>query len=596
MKTIGKILTGLAVLVLVVVTGLAIFVRFYLTEERLKALIIPPAEKALGRTVQMGQIKAGLFTGIEVKNLAIKEADDKADFVRCKGFVLSYDLWPLLKRQLVINKIRLVSPYVKIVRNKKGRFNFETLAVLSKERKQTNPAPEPEDSALTAKALPLAFTAQQITVEKALIEIRDETGEIPDTDVRAMLEVSLATGKDLSSLSYGGEYSFSTDVLYGRLSTRMSGKGDFDQNRLGYGIDVLLEEQKVHLSGAVSDYLKEVPLVRLDVSSDRLDLDRLLASLEGTTSGKQRNGQKAGKKAAGPSGPKPPAPPPNVQAQGMINVNTLFYHGVEVKDLLVDYLFEKGVLSVKKMSARTAGGEVTSRARVDLTEPRLGYEGDLTIKGLQMGELIGTFAGKKANVVSGILDLNLDFSGKGTSFDIMKKYLSAKGSYAISDFKVEEVPITRAIANVVGLKELSRLSFKKADGNLDIDKGLLHLRCLVDGKDLRASTKGIISLDGNLNLPVTMYLSKELSDKLKARTSATKYLLNEAGNAVLHLKLSGPIKDPKVFLDTRKVKERLKQKLEKKAIEELGKALGGDKDKDRATGAAEELIKGFFGN
>ena len=53
----------------VVLVGLMLFVRFYLLpEDHVKVLAIPQAEKALGRTVQIGGIDADLFSGITVKD------------------------------------------------------------------------------------------------------------------------------------------------------------------------------------------------------------------------------------------------------------------------------------------------------------------------------------------------------------------------------------------------------------------------------------------------------------------------------------------------------------------------------------------------
>ncbi|MBW2080121.1 MAG: hypothetical protein JRI27_04085, partial [Deltaproteobacteria bacterium] len=75
MGKLGKILVTFLVFIGVVLVGLSLFVHFYLTEDRVKALVIPQAEKALGRTVQIGGIDVGLFSGIIVKDFTVKETD-----------------------------------------------------------------------------------------------------------------------------------------------------------------------------------------------------------------------------------------------------------------------------------------------------------------------------------------------------------------------------------------------------------------------------------------------------------------------------------------------------------------------------------------
>lgn len=93
-----RVLGGLLTLLIVITIGLSLFIRFYLTEERLKEIIIPPAETALARSVTLGTIDVGLFSGITIKNLAIKEADNADDFLAMERFVLHYNLLALLQK------------------------------------------------------------------------------------------------------------------------------------------------------------------------------------------------------------------------------------------------------------------------------------------------------------------------------------------------------------------------------------------------------------------------------------------------------------------------------------------------------------------
>ena len=75
MGKIGKVIGVIVLLVVVAVAGLIAFVHYYLTDERVKNLIIPQAEAALGREVAIGDIKIGLLSGITIRDFLIKEAD-----------------------------------------------------------------------------------------------------------------------------------------------------------------------------------------------------------------------------------------------------------------------------------------------------------------------------------------------------------------------------------------------------------------------------------------------------------------------------------------------------------------------------------------
>jgi hypothetical protein len=48
-------------------------------------------------------------------------------FLKVGRFVLSYRLLPLLKKQLVISKIEIVSPSISIKKEKEGKYNFSDI-------------------------------------------------------------------------------------------------------------------------------------------------------------------------------------------------------------------------------------------------------------------------------------------------------------------------------------------------------------------------------------------------------------------------------------------------------------------------------------
>ena len=72
MKLIGKIVSLLLVFSFLAFAAIAVFVHFYLTDEKVKNLVIPQAEKALGRSVSIGTIDVGIFSGIAIHDYALK--------------------------------------------------------------------------------------------------------------------------------------------------------------------------------------------------------------------------------------------------------------------------------------------------------------------------------------------------------------------------------------------------------------------------------------------------------------------------------------------------------------------------------------------
>ena len=75
MKKLLKV-AGIVVGVLILlIIGLSIFVKSYLSSDRLKPIILPKAEALTGRKVLLDDISVSLFKGIVSKGLSVKEKD-----------------------------------------------------------------------------------------------------------------------------------------------------------------------------------------------------------------------------------------------------------------------------------------------------------------------------------------------------------------------------------------------------------------------------------------------------------------------------------------------------------------------------------------
>ncbi len=117
-------------LVVVLIIALTIFLKIYVTPEKIKEFLIPTAEEFLDRKVSIDEIGISLMKGISLKGFTIKEPDGKTDFISCKEFVLKFKLIPLLSRKVIIDELRLVSPAVRIERTKSGKFNFQDIGYI----------------------------------------------------------------------------------------------------------------------------------------------------------------------------------------------------------------------------------------------------------------------------------------------------------------------------------------------------------------------------------------------------------------------------------------------------------------------------------
>lgn len=282
-----KILSIITAIILVVIIAAVAFIKIYITPERVKAFVIPTAESALNRKVDIGEIEINIFEGIGLKDFAIKEADRENDFVTCDEFVLKFKLLPLLAKQVVIDQVKLVSPEIRLKRGKEGKFNFEDIGkkeapVAAEEEK----APEKADEAEEGRGLPISLLVDSIVISNAKFSLVDLKKELPDLKTTTDINVSIKSA-GASKIATKGTIALSLDEIVMRgakegLIRDLKAALDYDLlvdlETLGIEIEKAdLEFQKIPLSvsGSVSG-MKQEPELDLTVSLPRLEAAKAL--------------------------------------------------------------------------------------------------------------------------------------------------------------------------------------------------------------------------------------------------------------------------------------------------------------------------------
>ena len=130
-----KVLIAIAVIVVVVIAGAAIFVATF-DVNKYRGTIQAQLQQHLGRQVQLGDMHLKLFPpSITVQNLAI--ADDPrfssdAPFVKANELDVAVKLLPLLHKDVQIESLNLQQPTVNLIKNKSGQWNFASIGNGSK--------------------------------------------------------------------------------------------------------------------------------------------------------------------------------------------------------------------------------------------------------------------------------------------------------------------------------------------------------------------------------------------------------------------------------------------------------------------------------
>ncbi len=587
------IAAGFGVVLLVVGS---MVLKFYFNEARLRSLLLPPLRGALGREVDISTISIDLFRGVKIGGLIIKEADALTDFVTVEELGLSYSLLPLLQKRLEIGRIWLDEPVIKIYRNRNGSFNFSDLQILKPAPGEADRKPQTQgDSKKSppAATLPLALVVQRCDISGIKLSFVDKNGELPKVDCQADLTTKLDLGNlQPESVKVAGELKFLLTAEHKSLRSEARGVINFDRAKITYEIDLKQQEQACTLSGSVSDYLAAEPVIVLDLTAARLDLAYLAGlgqQFAPPASPVENVADKPGKTVK-------PAPkqqtPPLLVASGKIDIKEARYENYRVNNLFLNYSYEKAVLTLSDLRGLLADGRLTGAAVIKPFMPQPEFKGSFSLSELDLSSLTAMAAPRIGDNLYGTGSGEFKFSGRGADADTVKQTLSLDGKYSLHQAGMRKLPLTRALSQLLGLKQLEEVKMDEFAGNLRVSRGEVKLNSSWHGDYLSGSAIGDIGLDGDLDLPVNLILSKDLSAGLAQRYAWMKETFNEKGEAVLDIYLKGTLSQPKLRLNRSKVSQRLQKKLEKKILQKLEKRLADDDHKANGkTDSAKDLLR-----
>jgi len=483
--------------------GLTVFIKSYLKSDTLKAILIPKVEAFTGRNLTVDRIDVSLLKGIVVKRISLKEKDGKSDFITTEEFILDYSLMPLLRRQIVIKRIEVVSPHVSIRRDREGDYNFKDL-IKERDEKKT-PGKEKE------KDFPFSIATDRIRIKGAEITFSDESKELPDVSTVSDGEVRALVGRGLDGIDVSGSVDIRElkTVLKG-LQTVASGKIEMNRESIGLNLDVLAGKDRISLKGAVKDYFKS-PDMRLDVYARELDLDRLMPAgavtkpSKGEVKGKPVSFEKMPAKASGPAS--------MLRASGVINVDAAKYRSYRIKDFKMAYAYQNGLVTLNPLGFSLAGGE------------KVNVEG----------------------VVKGDMHFRYE-PGRGGSTEGIKKTASGKEKVDLHTCEVKQSAISDAIALFTGLPDLKNPRFDRATFDVTIRDQRLFIEGLMQSNLLKLDPKGMIDFDTRIDMLTDLKLSPSLSARLPAGR-VTEYLKDEQGWTTIPLKIGGTVDKPSVGIN-----------------------------------------------
>lgn len=177
-----KILVILVVVVVLLVGGALFMANRYVQSPEFKDTIASAATKALGSEVKFEEMQASLFEGVTLRGVTIANPPGfEGNLLTAGRFILRYDLMPLLRRQVHIQKLAVKKPVITLAKNEKGEWNYEKIGGSSTAAPSgtsapagtTTPTTSPLDIALSNLGLQNGEVIMLGEKAKMLIDLKD---------------------------------------------------------------------------------------------------------------------------------------------------------------------------------------------------------------------------------------------------------------------------------------------------------------------------------------------------------------------------------------------------------------------------------------
>jgi uncharacterized protein involved in outer membrane biogenesis len=569
----------IGILLIVLIVGV-FALPFIIPLEKIKDFATARISEAINRKVKIEKVSFNIFSGIKLEKLSISNRPGFADkpFVSADAIALRYAFWPLFKKQIIIQEIRLVKPEILIEKSKYGVFNFSDMT----QRKSPAPSPQPP--------VPKKPKAQSFSMIIDTFSIRD--GKITYVDYGTQTSTGLkdadltVSGITLAMLKpIGLKFSATANYKGKDVPLSLSGKIETDLKKGVYKIPSLnlgIADEKADISADVSR-LKTGPDVNFSISSKKLGVDPLLAVLSaGASVPKEKVKPKPGEltKTINQLTASIPA---KLKVNGKIKINNFTFQEFRVDkvDLALSLANKKASADIKEIAIYD--GTLSGKADVDLKTSGLAYSSNLRLSGFNAAPfsnaVVETFLTKfpdykdLADKVYGRLDASVDLRGKGVEVPDILANTVASGSFSLKNGELKRLKTLDAIADKIktpGLKQDMKIS--ELSGEFSMKKQVVDVKKLdLKDHDINAAFKGGIDL-ARLKFVAGNRLTLRASPaSTKGLSKEYNLLRDEKGWLELTVELTGdlkkPIPVPVLEKPLEKAVGKLKVKIEAKKVE-----------------------------
>jgi AsmA protein len=535
-----------------------------------------------GRTLQLkGPLEMAFWPslGAKVSQVALSERAPDREFLSLASAHASVALLPLLRGEVIVDRVRVSGLKAQVVKDKEGRFNFQDLI-------EPKPAEKPAAKAPPKKSAdrgPVKFDIAGIQIEDATIAYRDlASGQ----DV-ALSDFNLETGRIAENAQ--GKIDFSTALKRNTppLDARLALNGTYSLKPEAIGLDFTAKLDDSTVKGKVDIARAAQMSYGFDLNIDRIDLDRYLASSEKKQPAAPE--KKAGSKKA-EDAPVDLSGLKGLNAKGQLQIGALQVQGLKLANLKTGVSAAGGKAEIGPHSASLYEGSLAGSLTLDGNANRVALKETLT--NIAVGPLLRDLA--EQDRVEGRGNVSLDVATAGKTVNAMKSALAGSAKVQLRDGAIKGVDIgalLRKARSALGsgssqaADSKEKTDFSELSASFAIKNGVAHNEDLeVKAPLFRVGGKG----DIDIGKSTINYVAKA-SVVASAQGQGGKELEQLAGLTV-PVHLSGPLDDMKYRVDYRAAAGDLAKSRVGGKVKE-----GIEKRKDQIEDKVRDRLKGLLG-
>jgi AsmA protein len=525
----------LAVVVVLLVIALAL--PYFLNVDRYRDTIAEAIQKATGRRVTLGKIRAQFNP----------QGFPDGDLITADEIRGNVALGPLLHGIVHLNSLDLVRPKVALITDESGKDNYTFSAPVSAQKSPSG--------ARASRAGGPASTAASSSISLDQIDSFGLTGaELSLGGITRGKVVSSADVKGLSLTLHNFVLS-PANVRNWQAESKLSG---VTLALNGWTAPIAFSSGQITLSGGkldaqfVADLAKAADIkgtfsvpdiqhvqVNFEMSASTLNLDTLVATAGGAPGGPA---PAASKPAADP-----PAGPSELVARGHINIEkiTTKPYTVGPANAEMRIYTDRAEMPV---TLGMYGGTLQITSRVDRVTTPARFSANVQMRSLNVAKVLDVSPAARGKMSgTGELDLQL----LGSMSDAWRKTLSGKGKFAVRDGHLPGVNLGSAAQSLAKFAGVGGdTQFSVLEGDINIAKEL------VSSEQVHLdSTSGTVDLRGSLGLDGTLDYQGQVALTPGSGGSGGGNVLggvvggllgSRVGKIVVPIALGGTIESPKV--------------------------------------------------